>query len=106
MLCSLPLPLSGWAVHAAKGVAEYTKLREEHCPDPRQAAEDPDVDLSISNPLSQHSASPWQNFFEDSELRHEMLTNPVMALRLKLDKLEAPAAEGGPAASPRARRTR
>ena len=72
-LGTLPLPLSSWPAHAAKGAADYAKLREEHCPYPSKAADDPEVDLAISNPLSQHVESPWQNFFEDSELRSEIL---------------------------------
>ena len=47
------------------------------------------LDLSALNRLSHRTRA-----VRLSELRHEMLTNPVMALRLKLDKLEAPAAEG------------
>jgi hypothetical protein len=80
-LGALRLPLSSWGDIAAAEARKYSSLLEEHCPDPQRVAEKVE-DLSISHPLSTHEASPWHNFFENSELRsevraHELKTTPM-----------------------------
>lgn len=70
-LGTLRLPISSWAELTEREGEKYAKLRREHCPDPREIADGVD-DLSISHPLSTHEASPWRDFFEDSELRTEV----------------------------------
>lgn len=50
--------------------AEYALLLEKHCVDPRTATQALPPDLS--NPLSQHEASPWQSFFDSTELREQI----------------------------------
>ena len=71
-LGTLRLPIASFPDLAASEAANYASLREEYCPDPRDAADDVE-DLSISHPLSTHESSPWRDFFEDSELRSEIL---------------------------------
>ena len=48
---------TAWPAHVKAEAAVYQKLAAKYCADPHESAEE--LDLSLSNPLSQDEASPW-----------------------------------------------
>jgi TBC1 domain family protein 5 len=64
----LPENQNEWINSSAKSRELYTNARKEHMVDPHSAA-DTSVDLTVHNPLSLEEESPWNQFFQDSDLR-------------------------------------
>lgn len=63
----LPDSRDDWIYVTRSMRQKYESLLEKTCHNPRLEPED--LDLSHNNPLSQEESSPWNKFFEDSELR-------------------------------------
>lgn len=63
----LPDSRSDWILTTRTMRQKYESLLAKTCHNPRM--EDEDLDLCYNNPLSQEERSPWNRYFEDSELR-------------------------------------
>lgn len=61
---------SAWPAQLAKARDAYAYLLDKLITNPSLDA--PELDLSVNNPLSTHSASPWSQYFQDSELSSEI----------------------------------
>lgn len=63
----LPDSRSDWIMATRAMRHKYESLLAKTCCNPRMEMED--LDLAYNNPLSQDEKSPWNQYFEDSELR-------------------------------------
>lgn len=63
----LPDSRSEWILTTRTMRQKYESLLAKTCHNPR--VEDENLDLCYNNPLSQEERSPWNRYFEDSELR-------------------------------------
>lgn len=63
----LPDSRSDWILTTRTMRQKYESLLAKTCHNPRM--EDENLDLCYNNPLSQEERSPWNRYFEDSELR-------------------------------------
>ncbi|XP_078662528.1 TBC1 domain family member 5-like isoform X2 [Branchiostoma floridae x Branchiostoma belcheri] len=70
----MPESQSDWTYKVKQWRSMYNDIRDRHIVNPRQKAQE--LDLAISNPLSQEEESPWNQFFKDEELR-EMISQDV-----------------------------
>ncbi|XP_066300975.1 TBC1 domain family member 5-like isoform X2 [Branchiostoma lanceolatum] len=70
----IPESQSDWTYKVKQWRSMYNDIRDMHIVNPRQKAKE--LDLAISNPLSQEEESPWNQFFKDEELR-EMISQDV-----------------------------
>ncbi|KAL3241444.1 hypothetical protein MRX96_002561 [Rhipicephalus microplus] len=64
----LPDSRSDWIIATRAMRHKYEKLMAKACRNPRMEVEE-ELDLAHNNPLSQDEKSPWNQYFEDSELR-------------------------------------
>lgn len=64
----LPDSRSDWIIATRAMRHKYEKLMAKACRNPRMEVEE-QLDLAHNNPLSQDEKSPWNQYFEDSELR-------------------------------------
>ncbi|XP_035657482.1 TBC1 domain family member 5-like [Branchiostoma floridae] len=70
----IPESQSDWTYKVKQWRSMYNDIRDMHIVNPRQKAKE--LDLAISNPLSQEEESPWNQFFKDEELR-DMISQDV-----------------------------
>ncbi|XP_065280683.2 TBC1 domain family member 5-like isoform X1 [Dermacentor albipictus] len=63
----LPDSRNDWIIATRAMRHKYESLLAKTCHNPRMELED--LDLAYNNPLSQDEKSPWNQYFEDSELR-------------------------------------
>lgn len=63
----LPDSRSDWIIATRAMRHKYESLLAKTCHNPRMELDD--LDLTYNNPLSQDEKSPWNQYFEDSELR-------------------------------------
>lgn len=63
----LPDSRSDWIIATRAIRHKYESMLAKTCHNPRVEMED--LDLAYNNPLSQEERSPWNRYFEDSELR-------------------------------------
>uniref|UniRef100_A0A131YT10 Ypt/rab specific gtpase activating protein gyp6 n=1 Tax=Rhipicephalus appendiculatus TaxID=34631 RepID=A0A131YT10_RHIAP len=64
----LPDSRSDWIIATRAMRHKYEALMAKACRNPRMEVEE-ELDLAHNNPLSQDEKSPWNQYFEDSELR-------------------------------------
>lgn len=64
----LPDSRSDWIIATRAMRHKYEALLAKTCRNPRMEVEE-ELDLAHNNPLSQDEKSPWNQYFEDSELR-------------------------------------
>lgn len=69
LLGLLPPRASDWAGLVESRRERYRLSRQDVLNDERKSAE---LSLDINNPLSQDATSPWNKYFEDTELRGEI----------------------------------
>jgi TBC1 domain family protein 5 len=67
LLGSLPLDKDLWIQKAKQNRDNYKIWKEKIPANPREEVFD--MDLGLNNPLSLHSGSPWQQYFEDQEIK-------------------------------------
>jgi TBC1 domain family protein 5 len=65
----LPENRDEWRAVTDKARAEYQLCLDTLFVDPTKAE---NIDLALNNPLSQEDDSPWQKYFQDSELKDEI----------------------------------
>ena len=58
--------IKDWSVDISRSRARYNNLKQLHFHDKRL---DLSLQLSVNNPLSQDDDSPWNQFFQDTELK-------------------------------------
>ncbi|KAK9470194.1 rab-GTPase-TBC domain-containing protein, partial [Dipodascopsis tothii] len=66
------LPTDTWGDILARERAEYAGLREQFTAHLRTAEAAVD-DTNVNNPLSEDSSNPWKTYWQDEELRREIL---------------------------------
>ena len=79
LLGALVGPPSAWPAQLKAQRREFETLCERHCVDPSAAADAPEADLSLVNPLSVEADSPFRIFFETAGQR-EQIENDLMRL--------------------------
>uniref|UniRef100_A0A914YDT6 Rab-GAP TBC domain-containing protein n=1 Tax=Panagrolaimus superbus TaxID=310955 RepID=A0A914YDT6_9BILA len=67
LLGSLPFNKDLWMQKAKQNRDNYKTWKEKIPANPREEVFD--MDLGLNNPLSLHSGSPWQKFFEEQEIK-------------------------------------
>lgn len=67
LLNVLPGSSSAWVAALSTARSQYVALRRSYCV--RERLEDSGLDPRINNPLSQEEDSPWNQHFQDDELR-------------------------------------
>ncbi|KAI7855784.1 rab-GTPase-TBC domain-containing protein [Circinella umbellata] len=65
------LELSTWAAVQAEHRQHYTKLKQKYIEEPAEMIQQSNnnQDLTDNNPLALNDNNPWQQYFEDSEIR-------------------------------------
>ncbi|XP_064471818.1 TBC1 domain family member 5-like isoform X2 [Ornithodoros turicata] len=63
----LPETRQDWIYVTRERRSKYTSLLNQVAYNPRQGTKE--IDLDLNNPLSQDLSSPWNQYFEDSELK-------------------------------------